>query len=115
MAIKITTSIGYKKKIRPYNELTHDIIGTTNEAYLFIDSVSRNKEGNLDVYVKTFKSKTERDADIRDTAELQIKSNFSFTSDNPNDYTPTLGDFFGSIYVKIAEELYESGLSCIEA
>lgn len=115
MALKITTTIGYRKQPRPYNNLTNAIVGTTNESYFFIDSVTRNKDGNLDVFIKTFKSKSERDADIRDTCELQIKNNYLFTVDNPNDFTPTLGDFFGSIYVKIAEELYQSGLVCVEA
>lgn len=115
MALKITTTIGYKKQPRPHNNLSVTVIGTTNEAYLFIDSVSRNKDGNLDVYIKTFKNKSERDTDVRDVAELQIKSNYSFASDNPTDFTPTLGEFFGSIYTKIAAELALSGLTCVEA
>lgn len=103
MALKITTSIGYKKE----NE-----VGVTNESYIVIDNVQRNKDGKEKVFCRTFKSKADRDLNYDNSSELQVESYFVFSSENPDtDYTKTLGEYFGALYAKIAAKYAEIGLT----
>lgn len=103
MALKITTTIGYKKS----NE-----IGVTNESYIVIDNVVRTKDGQERVFCKPFKSKSDRDESYDNISILQIPTSFDFASSNPDgDFTKTLAVYFGELYAKIAAKYAELGLT----
>lgn len=103
MALKITTSIGYKKP----NE-----VGVTNESYIVIDNVLRDKGGKEKVFCRTFKNKADRDLNYENSCELQLETYFIFASSNPDgDFTKTLAVYFGELYAKIAAKYAELGLT----
>ena len=103
MALKITTTIGYKKP----NE-----IGVTNESYIVIENVVRTKDGQERVSCKTFKNKADRDISFENISILQVPASFTFMSSNPDgDFTKTLAEYFGELYGKIASEYASLGLT----
>ena len=104
MALKITSTIGYKKR----NE-----IGSTSESYIVIDKTEANKAGDIKILISAFKNKAERDLSYEENqCEVQIPYVYQILSNGtPLDYEMSLEDYFAILYAFIKAKLESLGLT----
>jgi len=104
MALKITSTIGYKKR----NE-----VGSTNEAYIVIDKTEANKAGDIKIFISAFKTQAERIVSYDDNqCEVQIPYIYQITGNGTSlDYGMSLEAYFTILYAFIKGKLESVGLT----